>query len=189
MAQHDAAWEWNGGYPLRTAADTDGDVQRVLEKLEATGQNQTILRLVANSPNVFRPFVLLANSLVNRATLGGAEREALVLHLAAMEGAAYETAAHLTPAAQAGLTERQIEILTSGAGLEHPSEFSDAQNLALRLGNKVAHGEALDDRDWSDAHGQWGREGALDLVFSVAWWAGFVLVFTRALGLRPVEGA
>lgn len=181
------AWMWNGGYPLRAAADTEGDVRRVLEKLEATGQNQTILRLVANSPNVFRPFVLLANSLVNKATLGGAEREALVLHLAALEGAAYETFAHLLPAAQAGLSEAQIAILTAGAALEHATDFTDAQNLALRLGHKVAHGEALDDAEWSDAQAQWGNEGALDLVFSVAWWAGFVLVFTRALGLRPAD--
>lgn len=185
MTQDATAWVWNGGFPLRTAADTEGDVQRVLEKLESTGQNQTILRLVANSPNVFRPFVLLANSLVNRATLGAAEREALVLHLAALEGAAYETAAHLLPASQAGLTEAQIEILTAGSALDHSAEFTDAQNLALRLGQKVAHGDALDDSDWAQAQAQWGNEGALDLVFSVAWWAGFVLVFTRALGLRP----
>jgi len=185
MAQNPTSWMWNGGYPLRTAADTEGDVQRVLEKLEATGQNQTILRLVANSPNVFRPFVLLANSLVNNATLGAAEREALVLHLAALEGAAYETHAHLLPAAQAGLTDAQIAILTSGAALDHATAFTDAQNLALRLGQKVAHGEALDDADWAQAHAQWGNEGSLDLIFSVAWWAGFVLVFTRALGLRP----
>ena len=187
MAQQPTAWMWNGGYSLRAAADTEGEVQRILEKLEATDQNQTILRLVANSPNVFRPFVLLANSLVNKATLGSAEREALVLHLAALEGAAYETDAHLLPAAQAGLTADQIAILTSGAALDHPTEFTDAQNLALRLGHKVVQGEALDDADWAKAQAQWGNEGSLDLVFSVAWWAGFVLVFTRALGLRPVQ--
>lgn len=178
-------WLWNGGYELRTANDTDGDVRRVLEKLEATGQAQTILRLAANSPNVFRPFVLLANSLVNKATLGAGEREALVLHLAAREGAAYEVAAHVRPAAEAGLSQDQIELLLAGRGLEHLDAFTEAQQAALRLGDKVASGTALDDADWAEAHRHWGPDGALDLVFSVAWWAGFVLVFTRAIGLRP----
>jgi alkylhydroperoxidase family enzyme len=183
-----SGWKWNGGFALRTAADTDGDVNRVLAKLEATGQAQAILRLAANSPNVFRPFVLLANSLVNKATLGDAEREALVLFLAVKEGAAYEWAAHQRPAEQAGLTAEQIAVLQAGDALEHPETFSDSQNLTLRLGNKLVEGESWSEHDWAEAIAAFGREGALDLVFSVSWWAGFVLIFTRALELRPAEG-
>jgi 4-carboxymuconolactone decarboxylase len=178
-------WTWNGGFELRTAADTDGDVQRVLEKLEATGQNQTILRLAANSPTVFRPFVLLANALVNKATLGDSEREALVLHLATKERAAYEWDAHQGPATKAGLTDEQIALLRTGEALQHPDAFTASEFLAVRLGNQIVEGGSLSEDDWAEATAAWGAEGALDLVFSVAWWAGFVLVFTRALDLRP----
>lgn len=178
-------WLWNGGYELRSSADTSGRVRQVLEKLEATDQDQIILRLVANSPNVFRPFVLLANSLVNQAALGASEREALVLHLAAKENAPYEANAHLEPAAQAGLSPRQIEVLVAGNALDEPDLFSPAERLCIELGERVAEGGTLSEDDWSAAHEAFGREGALDLVFSVAWWAGFVLHFTRALGLRP----
>lgn len=180
-------WIWNGGFPLRTAADTDGDVERVLAKLEATGQAQTILRLAANSPSVFRPFVLLANALVNRTTLGAAEREALVLFLATKEGAAYEWEAHQAPAQEAGLTAEQIEVLRGGDALARPEVFSAKQHLALRLGNQLVDGAPWSEDDWTEALAAWGAEGALDLVFSVSWWAGFVLIFTRALDLRPAD--
>jgi alkylhydroperoxidase family enzyme len=180
-------WKWNGGFDLRTAADTDGATQRVLTKLEATGQAQTILRLAANSPTVFRPFVLLANALVNNAALGAAEREALVLYLATKEGAAYEWDAHQVPAEKAGLTAEQVEVLGAGEALRRPDVFSDEQNLALRLGDQLVEGHPWSDADWAAAIGAWSADGALDLVFSVSWWAGFVLLFTRALDLRPSE--
>lgn len=178
-------WQWNGGYTLRSSSDTGGDVQRVLTKLESTGQDQVILRLVANSPNVFRPFVLLANSLVNKAALPDADREALVLHLATKEGAPYEWAAHLAPAEDAGLTGEQIDSLGDGSALSRTDLFSDSQFLALRLGDRLADGHSFTPDEWTEAIATWGTEGALDLVFSVSWWAGFVKTFTTALDLRP----
>ena len=41
--------------PQRTVDDTEGDVQRVLSKLDSSGNNKKILRVLANSPSTFRP--------------------------------------------------------------------------------------------------------------------------------------
>lgn len=177
-------WTWRGGWAPRSAADTEGAVRRVLEKLEATDQDQLILRLVANSPTVFRPFVLLANALVNQATLPAADREVVVLHLAAAGGAHYEWEAHQEPAKHAGLSDEQRAVLGAGEAQQRPELFTANQLLALRLADALSAGRSLGDEDWRAAVAAWDEQGALDLVFSVAWWHGFVPTFTRALDLR-----
>lgn len=183
-------WEWNGGFSLRSSADTEGRVSDLLSKLEGTGKDMTILRLVANSPHAFRPFVLLANSLVNQGALADDAREALILHLAAKEGAVYEVFEHVDAARAAGLSDSQLRTLLVGDALAQADQFpDDGVALALRLGDVVAGGASLSDAEWEAAIEQFGPEGALDLVFAVAWWGGFVLTFTRAIGLRAVDGA
>ncbi|MEY2453696.1 MAG: hypothetical protein QOD92_3270 [Acidimicrobiaceae bacterium] len=180
-------WKWSGGFALRTSADTKGDVQRVLRKLEATDQAQTILRLVANSPHVFRPFVLLSNSLTYLAKLPAKDREVVVLYLAHREGAPYEWEAHLGPARSAGLTEPQIDALREGRARSDVGLFDDAQVLAIDLCDHLASGGHLTDDHWHAARTAWSDEGATDFMFTVAWWGGFVPIVARSLDLQPTQ--
>jgi alkylhydroperoxidase family enzyme len=178
-------WQWAAALRPRSAADTDGDVSRVLEKLESTAQDQMILRLVANSPNAFRPFVLMANALVNQATLPADVREAVVLHLAVELCDAYEWHSHTAEAAKAGLSRPQIDAIGAGRATSDATGLSDGQRLAIDLVDRLRGTDGWSDTDWEAAIGAWGREGAMDLVLSTAWWAGYVPIVLRALRLVP----
>ncbi len=181
-----AAWTWAEPLRLRSSKDTEGDVQRVLAKLEARGLDETIVRLVANSPNVFRPFVLLADALLTKATLPAADREVLILHLATRLGVAYEWSAHEEVAAQAGVAPAQRAALRRAGGASDDAElFTPSQRLALRLADELLETGGWSSVAWTQAVDAWGREAALDLVFSVAWWGAFVPTVIGAMGLRP----
>src|SRR3984957_21092134 len=100
--------------PLRSE-DADGEVERVLSKLEASGNDLKILRVLANAENVFRPFVLLSNALMNKSSLSAADREVVILHLAAQRDVPYEWKEHVPMSDAVGITEDQRKLILSGS--------------------------------------------------------------------------
>lgn len=165
----------------RSSATTEGDVQRVLSKLEASERDLAIVRLVANWKSGFRPFVLMADSLLVRGALPAEVREAVVLQIAAVRELAYEWQEHVPIAERAGLSARQIEVLSTGWPLSDPTPFSPAQLSALTFVAGLLDGGPFDGRAWDTAADELGLDAALELVFAVAWWAGFVPTATHAL--------
>ena len=47
----------------RRSSDTQGEVSKILARLESAGQDNAVLALVANSDVVFKPFVAMASAL------------------------------------------------------------------------------------------------------------------------------
>jgi alkylhydroperoxidase family enzyme len=171
MANHEAI-------PRRTAADTEGDVQRVLGKLEASGQNMTVLRIMANEPKLFRPFVLFANALMYSEFLPADVREVVVLWIARAEAAPYEWHEHVPIARRVGLSDEQI-----GEGRVDSSGFSEDQLLGVAVAQAMLEKRSLPPELWEQATARWGVEGAMDLVMSVGWWGGITRMLLEALGL------
>ena len=178
------SWRWDPSLRARTSADTDGKVAELLGHLETTGQDQLILRLVANSPNGFRPFVLMADGLVNRPTLPADVREAVVLHLAVELRDGYEWHSHIEPARAAGLSSEQVDDLRSGAVAGPESRLSDDQCLAIDLVDRLRDGLGWSEDDWRAATAAWQVEGAFDLLLSAGWWAGLVPLVLRGMGVQ-----
>jgi alkylhydroperoxidase family enzyme len=162
-------------------------VQRVLGKLEQSAQNLVVLRLMANSPHLFRPFVLFADGLLNRGALPRPVLETVVLWLAQHAQASYEWEEHLPMARAAGLSDEQIASLRSGtveSGL-----FDEEQRLAVDVARALVEKDEIPSELWQQALDRWGPEATLDLVLAVGWWGGLVLTLVRALGLRdPADG-
>lgn len=176
-------WNWRGNYAPRASSDTEGDVQRVLARLDADANDKLLLRLVANSAHSFRPFVLFSDSLITKAELPGEIRELVILHLAAVAETAYEWFEHVPMSRAAGVTDEQRAAI--GAGML--DGFAADVRLALRLADVLAAGGKLTDDDWEAAQAAFGAVGAIDLLFTVAWWGAFVPTVLRGLDLRPKE--
>lgn len=164
----------------RTSQDTAGDVSRVLAKLEETGQDKTILKVLANHPDVFRPFVLMANALVYRAALPPEVREAAVLWIARHQGQTYEWAEHVPMARDAGLSGGQISDIRSGIR----TSLSEGQCLAILAAEELLTTRSWKDETWKSLTARWGNEGALELALVLGWWGGLVPLVLDALGLK-----
>lgn len=170
--------------PVRSSADTEGDVARMLEKLEANGSALTILRYVANASSAFRPFVLFANALLNKSTLPRTSIEVLILHIATLVDAPYEIAEHVPMALAAGLDQRTIDGVLVG---DIPSVVHDAPTLVMiEVAHALIGARSIPESLWAQTVQELGAEGAMELVLVVAWFAGTVRIVTDALGL---EGA
>jgi hypothetical protein len=167
----------------RSSADTEGDVQRLLGRLEESGNAQKVVRLLANSSTIFKPFVLMSTALMAKATLPATEREVVILYLAARRGVAYEWAEHIPMSAAAGITEAQRDVLATGA-LDDLQLFTDGQQLALRAAQEITEEGRLSEASWDQARSSWGEQGAIDLVCTVGWWGGFVPTIIEAFGLQ-----
>lgn len=168
---------------LRTAADTSGVVHDVLAKLEEAGTSIALARLAANSAAGFRPFVIMTDSMVRRSALDRRISEIVILHLAARQGADYEWGRHEPAARRHGVTNDQIEVLRSLAQLTEPT-FDVAEMIACALADDLLEG--IDVRKgWDNVVEQLGKDAAVDLIFTVAFWGGFVPILVR--GLVPLS--
>lgn len=170
------------GLRPRSSADTEGEVARVLRKLEVSGKDATVARLVANAPSIFRPFVMLSDALLHRSALPPRIREVVVLHLATRTGSAYEREEHEKIARDVGLDDEVVAHLrdadADGAGLR------DDERAALRLAAAVLAGSRDIGAPIAAARRHLDEQMVLELVLCVAWWGGFVPLATAALGLE-----
>lgn len=164
----------------RSSADTVGDVQRVLGKLESSGRDLAIVRAAANWDSGLRPFVLMADALLIRGRLRPDVREACVLHIAAVLALDYEWDEHLPMARRAGLTHEQLAALRRG-DREDESLFDLDQRRALDVVDEYLRRHEVCSATWDAGCEQLGEDEMAELMFAIAWWAGFVPVIARTL--------
>jgi alkylhydroperoxidase family enzyme len=181
--------------PQRTSNDTTGDVQRLLAKLEAGGKDIRIIRMVANWAPGFRAFVLMSDALLFRGVLPPEAREVVVLYIAARLGNTYEWDEHVTMSEQAGVTNDQRRlILADPSAAMSDSAFPPHTQAAVRLADAVLTKSAALAPAWEQACHVLSDDGALEVIFAVAWWAGFVPTLTESLltledtSAQPVVG-
>ncbi len=172
------------GNLLAYSTDTEGDVARVLAKLEGTGQSLKVLRILANSTATFRPFVLLSNGLLNGSPLPAEVREAMILHLASTRGTRYEWEEHVPMSERAGITAAQRAAIAQG----DLSPLSDGQRLAISAADEIVGQHSLGGATWQQLVSTWADEGALDVILVTAWWGAFVPTILESLGLHSVDG-
>jgi alkylhydroperoxidase family enzyme len=168
--------------PRRSAADTTGKNHDILSNLEQSGEDLAILRLLANSPTLLRPMVMMANALMQRATLPPLDREVVVLHLAVRLENAYEWDEHVPLSAAAGVTNEQRDAIARREPVAAPL-FGPTQQLAVAFADELVDTGGLSDGTWARAAAAWGDAAALDLLLSVGFWGGMVPIITAGLGL------
>jgi len=172
-------------FPRRSSFDTEGEVQRVLGKLEAAGSANSLLRLVANSESTFRPFVLMADALLVRSGLSATIRELVILRVSAQLDVDYIRREHELAARASGLSDEAIATALEPDALA--GNLDPDQRLALRVTGTLLAGQRLGDEDWQEMIDAWGGQGALDLVLAIGWWGGMVATTIRGLGAHGLD--
>ena len=172
--------------PLRTSGDTTGEVQRLMAKFEARDNAPDIVREIANSPRAFSLWVAGIDALMYRAALPAADREAVILRLAARAGCGYAWRQHDVIAGHAGLSAEAISAIGALDDDDRlPGVLTPAQLLAVTMADSVvsAGGAGISDETWAQARLTWGDEAAFDLLSSIAWWGGLVPLYIRMFRL------
>jgi alpha-methylacyl-CoA racemase len=176
---------WRRPVVARSAADTEDDVADLLGKLESAGLDLPIVRLIANSRGLARPFVRLADALMRKTSLPPRLRELVILRLGGQLRAEYEVAEHRCFAAEVGLTADEVEKALRGSD----DGFSDLEVLAMRIAVSVSTVGAIDDEDWTAFVAATSEETTMELLLTVAWWGAFVPTIIKGLQLDLLPSA
>lgn len=172
MTRHPLMWQ--------SSQTTEGERHRVLSKLEASGKDIAIVRLVANWESGFRPFILMADALLTKGEMSPKTREVAVLRMAATLGLEYEWEEHVPISERVGVTAEQRQALKRGG--EFSSELFDRdQRIAIEVVDAVLEGGELEPAKWDALCDTIGEQAALELVFGIAWWAGYIPIVSRVL--------
>ena len=166
--------------PYLTPTTADPAVAPVLAQLEARSDATPILRAVAHSRGAFRNFFRLASALLVHTRLDARLRELAILRVAAPHDPPYVWEHHLPWARDAGCTAAEI------AALRQPTlpdgVFSEADRAVIRFADETA-ARRLSDAAFADVQRRLGDEATVDLVLTVAWFAGMDPIVVEALGL------
>jgi 4-carboxymuconolactone decarboxylase len=108
--------------PLRTSADSQGEVSQLLRRLEERGTNLNVMRAMANCEGAFRNFLRLGQSLLQHSKLDARWRELAIMRVAWRNGSDYEWGQHVAFARRAGLTDVEIEAVKEGSTSDQLSE-------------------------------------------------------------------
>jgi 4-carboxymuconolactone decarboxylase len=167
----------------RSSHDTEEPVQGVLAKLEATSNDLTIMRMLANAPTAFRPFVLLSDALINRGIIPADVREVAILTCAALTESNYEWEQHAGLAAASGLPEATIRTLRGG-DIRAAAMLPPPQRLAVVIADHLVRSRHLPDEPWREAVNVWGERGAAELLLIIAIWGGLIPIVLGGLDLH-----
>jgi hypothetical protein len=169
-------------FPPLGAAQADGEIRTILQRLEATGEVPRGLRQLAHATNCFKPFVMMARALRTTSDLPADVQECMVLFLSADWGLPGALAEHRVFAATAGLSAEQMDAAERGVK-DRP--LTKGQQLGVELCQVLRADRRVSDKLWGAIVAEWGRAGAIDAVFSVAYWGGMIPLLLRGLDIEP----
>jgi hypothetical protein len=171
----------------RRSSDTQGEVSKILARLESAGQDNAVLTLVANSDVVFKPFVAMASALNFKGTVSAETREILILWLAATRDVPYEWAEHERVSRRLDISNEQRAALRSGS--LDAAEFTHEQLIAIDLARSLLAAESDVQARWEAVVSAYGPGAALEVLFVTGFYGGMVPMVLSALGLGYADSA
>lgn len=123
-----------------------------------------VLGTLAHHPELTRAFHTLTGHVLFATTVSPRQRELLVLRVAAIRGCDYEWAQHVVLAADAGLTDAEIDRLRVGPTAPGWTGIEGALVAAV---DELLHDACLTDATWAALATELDTQQLMDVVFTV----------------------
>ncbi|HSV36218.1 MAG TPA: carboxymuconolactone decarboxylase family protein [Ramlibacter sp.] len=153
-------------YVVRDTANAEQQVH--LDTLEATrgGPVSNIFLALANVPALGEGVLAMATSLRKSTLLSRRLRELAIVTVGIETGATYELLHHWNVALRAGVTQAQLEAMTS---YESSALFSTQDRAVIRFALELTRTGKAASPTW-DALESLGSDARLELVLTVSWY-------------------
>jgi alkylhydroperoxidase family enzyme len=132
------------------------------EGQQARGSN--VLGLFANHPALAKAYFTFNGHILYGSSIGGRQRELVILRVAAVRRAEYEWAQHVQIGREEGLTDDEIERIITGATAGGWSPFDAALLAAV---DELLASARISDATWSVLAAEFDRHQLIDLVFTI----------------------
>jgi 4-carboxymuconolactone decarboxylase len=167
--------------PRRTSADIGVSGSGTMAKLEQSGANLTIVRMIANSDSIFRPFIMIADALFFRSVVPRPILEVTILWIARHLDVPYEWAEHVPMALSNGVTQEKVDAIEAD-DLNMPL-FDSEEILAVEVAGQLLFDHELTTSTFDRAVAQWQMAGVIDLIAAIGWWGGTVRAIIEGFSL------
>lgn len=143
-----------------------------------------IFATLANHPDLLRRWLVFANHVLGKSTLGVRERELVILRIGFLCQAGYEWGQHVQIARRAGMTDD--EIRSAQTGPDTPG-LSELDRLLLQATDEL-HGDAhVADATWTGLSAHLTTQQLMDVVFTVGQY-NLVSMALNSFGVQLDDG-
>jgi AhpD family alkylhydroperoxidase len=152
--------------------------------------NLNVYRALANAEKVVTGWMEAGRAALASPVLPARLRELIVLRTAYLMDCRYELGQHTDIAPTAGVTEPEINAVTSESGWEQLDsiDFSDAERSVLRLTSELLTTRDVSDALFHQVHEALGSEATIEVLMVINRYAGLALML-NALAIDLDENA
>ncbi len=170
--------------PPRERSEWSAEEVALMQPFVAAGSDHNVFKTMLQHPDLMRRWLVFANHVLFKSTLGGRERELVILRIGYLCRAEYEWGQHVVIARQLGLDEAGIDSARSGPQTPGIS----ALDRALLQATDELHADAfISDATWSALAAHLDRQQMMDLVFAVGQY-NLVSMALNTFGVQLDEG-
>lgn len=158
--------------------------REVMGRFQDQEEISNIFRTLANHPDLFRRWLVFANHVLGKSSLGARERELLILRIGYLCRSDYEWGQHVRIARAAGMSD--AEIRTTQTGPDTPG-LSELDRLLLRAADELHADAHIGDVTWDGLSQLLTTQQLMDVVFTVGQY-NLVSMALNSFGVQAEEG-
>ena len=144
--------------PLPRDSELTPEIRKTLDALPKLN----VFRMAANAPASFQPFIDVAMSILLGSEFDARKREIAVLRVAHSMGAGYVWTQHVTVGRRTGLTDAEIEQISTDGPVQGLDEEG---NLLCRVADEITRDVQLSDEALESIVERYGVRQATELIF------------------------
>ncbi len=162
----------------------DAKTREVMTPFAEQGRVFNIFKTMAHHPDLMRRWLVFANHVLGKSTLGVRERELVILRIGYLCQAGYEWGQHVEIARRAGMTDD--EIRSAKTGPQTPG-IPELDRLLLQATDELHADAHVSDATWEGLSKHMTTQQLMDLVFTVGQY-NLVSMALNTLGVQLDEG-
>jgi len=170
--------------PALEADQWDEAARELMQPFADRGQVLNIFKTLANHPDLARRWLVFANHILGKSSLGIRERELIILRIGYLCQSGYEWGQHVLIAQQAGMTEE--EIRSAKTGPDTPG-LSELDRLLLQATDELHADAHVSDATWQGLSSHLNTQQMMDVVFTVGQY-NLVSMALNSFGVQADEG-
>jgi len=162
----------------------DEAAQELMAPFLSQGRVFNIFKTLANHPDLARRWMVFANHILGKSTLGARERELVILRIGYLCQAGYEWGQHVLIARQAGMSDEEIRWAKTGPDTPGLGELD---RLLLKATDELHADAHVSDETWKGLARHLSTQQLMDLVFTVGQY-NLVSMALNSFGVQADEG-
>lgn len=164
-------------------ANADGELAEILQgALTHDGTPLNIFGVLGQHPKLLKRFNLLGGFILNKGLVPEREREIVILRVGWNAKAEYEFGQHTVIGRRVGLTDAEIEALTTDGG-----GWSDDDAALIALADDLHRDDCVSDATWAALSARWSDAQLVELLVTAGFYR-LVSGFLNSAGVQLDDG-